>query len=87
MVVLMRAGKEVVWEPAIFAELATMKVWDEQPFLDMIKQHDFSFIIKTGTAMDASRFTPAVTSAIEAYYPRIEKIAGTTVHLPPDQPR
>jgi hypothetical protein len=87
MVLLLRAGKEVPWEPAIFAELASMGRWDQRLIVDRIKAHKFAMIVTTelpGTATYDSRFTPEVNAAITAAYPRTEQVAGRTVHLPAD---
>ena len=48
MVLVLRAGRQVQWEPAIFAELASMGLWDQQPFLNMIQSHAFAFFITQG---------------------------------------
>lgn len=86
MVLLLRAGKEVPWEPAIFAELASTGHWDERPLIDMIGTHAFAAIVTTGMLGSPTydqRFSPAVNSAIQTAYPRAEAIAGRTLRLPP----
>lgn len=86
MVLLLRAGKEVPWEPAIFAELASTGRWDEHLITDRITAHAFAAILTTGVPGDGTydqRFTPAVSRAIQAAYPRTETIAGRVLHLPP----
>jgi hypothetical protein len=86
MVLLMKAGKPMPWEPAIFAELATTGTWDQTPFIAMITARQFAFIITLGQHGDTiydSRYTPEVNAAIEAAYPRTEQQAGLVVHLPP----
>jgi hypothetical protein len=80
MVMLMLAGKEVPWEPAIFAELAAVGQWDETRIARMIASHEFAFVI----TRDSMNFSPGVTSAVNAAYPRIEKAAGHTLHLAPE---
>jgi hypothetical protein len=85
MVILREAGKEVMFEPAIVAELASTKVYDERPFLRMIHNRDFAFFVTDGGRGDRdfdSRYSPAVAAAIYRYYPRIQRMAGLTVHLP-----
>ncbi len=87
MVLLLRAGKEVPWEPAIFAELASLGRWDQRLIVDRIKTHKFAMIVTTehpGTPTYDSRFTPEVNDAIQAAYPRAEQVAGRTVYLPAD---
>jgi hypothetical protein len=85
MVVIMRSGKEVVWEPAIFAELAVLDRWDEGPFIQMIQSNDFAFFVTEGQKGDPvfdSRYNASVLAAIEAAYPRTEQLAGYILHLP-----
>jgi hypothetical protein len=85
MVLLMKAGKEVPWEPAIFAELASTGRWDERLITGVIAARAFAFIITSvpppAPARD-ERFNPAVGAAIENAYPRIEEVAGHQIHLP-----
>lgn len=85
MVVVVRAGRPVLWEPAIFNELAATGVWDEKPFIQMIDQHRFAmFIVYQGRGphLFSLRFSPAVGAAIDrAYLPR-QKLAGLTVYTP-----
>ncbi len=86
MVLLMKAGKPVPWEPAIFAELAATGTWDQTPFIAMINAGKFAFIITLGQHGDTiydSRYTPEVNAAIESAYPRTEQQAGLIIHLPP----
>jgi hypothetical protein len=87
MVLLLRAGKEVPWEPAIFAELTSLGRWDQRLIVDRIEAHRFAMIVTTeppGTPTFDSRYTPEVTDAIKAAYPRVEQVAGRTVYLPAD---
>ena len=83
MVAVMQAGKEVVWEPAIFTELASTGRWDEQPFVDMILAHRFAFVVtqaESGAPTYTSRYTSAVSTAITTSYPVTEVLAGRVVH-------
>ena len=80
MVLLMRAGKEVPWEPAIFTELADTGRWDERLIIDLIRSHAFAFVI---TRENDDRYTAGVRDAIRTAYPRAEKYAGRTVRQPP----
>jgi hypothetical protein len=90
MVLLLRSGKNVVWEPAIFAELASHNRWDERHFISMIHAKEFGMFITVGVRGDRlfdSRYNPSIATAIDDAYPVKEKIAGYTVHLPaPDLP-
>jgi len=86
MVLLVRVGKDVPWEPSIFAELGSLGRWDETLITDMINHRRFSFIVtvsQPGHGFHEARFNPAVQRAIETAYPRIEEIAGYLVRSPP----
>lgn len=89
MVLLLRAGQPVLWEPAIFAELASKGIWDERPFTARIRCGDFAFFATAGergeTLFD-SRYNPAVSDAIDAAYPTKTVFAGLTLHLPRGAP-
>jgi hypothetical protein len=81
MVLLMKAGKGVPWEPAIFAELGSIGRWDERLIIDRIVAHDFAFVV-TAPKIREDRFTKPVRQAIAAAYPRTEDQAGFKLHLP-----
>src|SRR5258708_31144356 len=87
MVLLMRAGKEVPWEPAIFAELASQGRWDQRLIIERINSREFAMIVTSGRRgsfpFDA-RYTPEASRAIEAAYPYSQQVAGRTVRLPSD---
>ena len=38
MVLLLQSGQRVMWEPAIFAELASTGAWDEWPFVGQVRR-------------------------------------------------
>ena len=85
MVLLMRAGVPVQWEPAIFAELASTGKWNEAPFVARIKARQFAFFITEGNRGEwlfDSRYNPAVADAMYAAYPVRREIAGYTIHFP-----
>jgi hypothetical protein len=89
MVILREAGKEVLFEPAIVAELTATKGYDERPFLRMIHNRDLAFFVTNGGRGEwvfDSRYSPAVAAAIYQDYPRVQKMAGLIVHLPPVPP-
>ena len=92
MVLLIRSGREVLWEPAIFAELASTGHWDERPFVERIRKHEFAFFVtwgQRGFRRFDQRYNPAVADAIDAAYPITEKRAGLVIHKPrpPGSPR
>ena len=85
MVLLIRSGAAVQWEPAIFAELASTGTWDEKPFVARVKAGQFAFFITAGVRGERlfdSRYNPAVADAIDASYPIKRNVAGYTLHLP-----
>jgi hypothetical protein len=86
MVLLLRSGKPVLWEPAIFAELASTGDWDQQPFVDRIRNREFAFFVTWGQrGFDRfdERYNRAVAEAIDAAYPiKQSTAAGLTVHRP-----
>jgi hypothetical protein len=74
ILVLVKAEKEVPAEPAIVRELASTALWDERPFVEMIRTHKFSFIVITTDLSNANRFTRSVAGAIRESYPEIRRI-------------
>lgn len=85
MVLILRAGKPVQWEPAITSELAHSGLYDEAAFIKMVREREFGFFITRmprGSRLYSDRYSPAVADAIDAAYPRKETIAGLFLHLP-----
>jgi hypothetical protein len=85
MAMLLRLGKRVVWEPAIFSELASVGIWDEKPFVARIGRHEFSMFItlgQRGMPIFDQRYRPAIAQAIEQAYPIKQQFGGYTLHLP-----
>lgn len=83
MVLLLRSGQDVLWEPAIFAELASTGAWDEGPFVRRIRNRDFAFVITSRERGDYrfhQAYSPAVAAAIYAAYPVKERLAGYVIH-------
>ena len=67
MVLVLRSGKPVVWEPAIFYELASTGFWDERPFVGRVLAGDFSMFVTNGEHGDKGfdhRYSPAVAAEI-----------------------
>lgn len=85
MVILLLNRKEVVWEPAIFAELASTGNWDERPLLTRIRAQRFSFFITEGgseTREFQARYTTAVAVAMARAYPDTCLLSKYLIHLP-----
>lgn len=85
MVLLIRAGRPVRWEPAIAAELGHAGLYDEAAFAELIRRRRFGFFVTAGDRGDRlydERYNPAVADAIDAAYPRRERHGHLTLHLP-----
>jgi 4-amino-4-deoxy-L-arabinose transferase-like glycosyltransferase len=86
MTLLIRAGRPVLWEPAITAELSHAGLYDDKAFAAMVRRGDFGFFVTEGDRGERlydSRYNPVVADAIGAAYPRKEYIPGLLMrHLP-----
>jgi hypothetical protein len=84
LVLLMRAGKPVIFEPAIVTELTETGQWDEAPLVRMIRSGAFAFVVTRDNDLGGNRFrTPVVDAAMRAVYPRVDKVTPTLwLHLP-----
>jgi hypothetical protein len=90
MVLLIRAGRPVLWEPAIAAELGHGGLYDEAAFVNKVRRGDFGFFVTVGDRGDTlydQRYNPAVAEAIDAAYPRRERHGRLVVHLPSEHPK
>jgi 4-amino-4-deoxy-L-arabinose transferase-like glycosyltransferase len=85
MILLIRAGKPVMWEPAIEAELASQHRYDERAFAQMVRRGDFAFFLTRGIRGSKpfdERYDAVVADAMDAAYPRLLPVADVTLHLP-----
>ena len=85
MVLLRRAGQNVIWEPAMIAELGSAGVYDQVRLAAHVRRGDFGFFVTYGDRGDViynQRFTPLIANAIDAAYPRRERVGALTLHLP-----
>lgn len=85
MVLLRRAGQQVVYEPAIAAELAHKGRYDEAGFAAMVRRGAFGFFItrgRRGDGMFDERWNPAVADAMDVAYPVTVSVDDLTLHLP-----
>ena len=86
MTLLIRAGRPVLWEPAITAELSHAGLYDDKAFAAKVRRGDFGFFVTEGDRGDLlydSRYNPVVADAIDAAYPRREYIPSRLMlHLP-----
>ncbi|QQV79121.1 hypothetical protein H5J25_16375 [Sphingomonas aliaeris] len=85
MVLLIRAGRPVEYEPAIAAELGYSGVYDEAGFVAKIRRGDFGFFLTRGdrsSRLFNERYNPRVADAIDAVYPLKERDGDLVFHLP-----
>ncbi len=85
MILLIRAGKPVRWEPAIVAELGQSGRYDDAAFARLVREHRFAFFVtqaRRGDPLFDSRYNPLIADAIYQAYPRTQEVAGLIVHLP-----
>ena len=81
MVLLMQAGKEIPWEPAIITELTRTGVFNERKVIDKIDAQAFSYMILDQNEMEF-RISPAVEAAIAKKY-RLERVLAQMLFLVP----
>ena len=86
MVLILRAGKHVFIEPAIFTELADTGYWDQRPLLKLIQNQAFALIITQADTMEdevaGGIFTQEVAHAIETSYPYVEHLENYVIRRP-----
>lgn len=88
MVLLIRGGQPVLWEPAIAAELGHAGLYDDTSFARLVRTERFGFFITTGDRGDRlydERYNRVVADAIDTAYPRRERYDSLVLHLPPIQ--
>lgn len=81
MVLVMRAGKSLIFEPAIVRALVAQGKWDPAPLIAMIRDHGFAFALTyTGPSGDS----PVIRQAISTDYPREVPVGSYFIaHYPP----
>jgi hypothetical protein len=83
MVLLLRAGREVPIEPAIFRELAQTGLWDQRRILDLIDSRAFAFLITTPDKIyTPQHYTPEMLAAIARAYPHVDARGPYVVRYP-----
>lgn len=81
------AGKELVFQPFEFKQLATAKIWDETPFINALYDHQYALILlydPPGWDSRHARWTPAQLEAIEGNYIQVGRLADTRLYIPLD---
>lgn len=76
LVLVLRAGRTVLFEPAIATELAITGRWDERPLVDLINRGGVAFAISEIESLDDSRRSPGVLAAMQAAFPRTRQITS-----------
>jgi len=85
MVLILRGGQRVIWEPAIIAELGSAGIYDEGALAERVKRGEFGFFVtrgERGSLLFDQRFNPIIADAMDRAYPRREKAGDLTLHLP-----
>ncbi len=85
MVLVLRGGQRVMWEPAIIAELGSAGVYDERALAERVRRGEFGFFVtrgERGSLLFDQRFNPIIADAMDAAYPRRERAGDLTLHLP-----
>jgi hypothetical protein len=84
----LRAGQQVLWEPAIFTELASLGRWDSALIVAAIREGAFAFAVTYGLrgSQRDSRYNPVVADAMDEAWPQKARLGWLVLHLPPDAP-
>lgn len=85
MVLVLRSGKRIVWEPAIFAELASLGRWDEALVIERIRDGRLALAVTEGvqgSALFDSRYSPNVAATIANSWPVRMPVGWLVVHRP-----
>ncbi|GAA0320896.1 hypothetical protein GCM10009087_33980 [Sphingomonas oligophenolica] len=85
MVLVLRGGQRVMWEPAIVAELGSAGIYDERALAERVRRGEFGFFVTRGdrgSLLFDQRFNPIIADAMDAAYPRRERAGDLTLHLP-----
>lgn len=80
----LRAGKPILFEPAIVTELAATGRWDETPLVQLIEADGLAFVITDHETLDDERRSPRIAAALNARFPRAEQVTPRHwLHLAP----
>lgn len=80
MVLLLRAGKPIIYEPAIVRVLVAGGKWDPAPLLAMIHDHGFEFALIYTSKSESG---PLVTAALHEAFPHTEEVVPNLTVLRP----
>ena len=85
MVLLLRDHRRVLWEPAIFRELAVAGYWDQSVLVDLIRTHRIAAILSDGDRgyrWFDDQFSPSIADAMDAALPHRIHVGLRVLHLP-----
>jgi hypothetical protein len=85
MALLLRNHRPVVWEPAIFRELAHAGRWDERILVEKIRRHEIAAVITDGDRgyrWFDEQFSPAIADAMDAALPYHIHVGRRILRLP-----
>ncbi len=85
MALLPMAGKNIYFQPFEFKQMQQAGLWDQQAFVQQIKQKEFNLILlydPTGWDSQHARWTDAQLAAIFANYTRGPRLADTIIYKP-----
>jgi hypothetical protein len=85
MVLLLRDNRRVLWEPAIFRELAYAGRWNEQTLVSLIRQHRIAAMLTEGDRgyhWFDEQFSPGIADAMDTALPRRVHVGLRILHLP-----
>lgn len=85
MVLLLRDHRRVLWEPAIFRELAVAGRWDETELVNLIRAHRIAAILTDGDRgyqWFDEQFSPAIADAMATALPHHVRVGMRVLHLP-----
>ncbi len=83
MTAVVRAGKPVLFDPAIALELSMTGRWDERPLLAAIHNHRFEFMVVGSDPDEKAFWSDQVRAEMNSSYPRVEaSVPGMIVRYP-----
>lgn len=82
MVMVIRSGKEVLWESAIHRELDALGRWDPRPLASRIRGGEFPLIVTLADLEDA--YPPAIVEAIREAHPVTIEYGAYVAHVRED---
>jgi hypothetical protein len=87
MNLLYKTGRDIPAEPAMIQCLAKAGMWDERPFVRMIREQRFALVIamvnrETEDLFSPQRYSPAVAGAIEQAYEQAGMIGDYQLYQP-----